>query len=249
MFEELRKSFGENLRERLTSPFYGSFVISWCLWNWKVWYVTVFVDSGLLFQKENILKVDYIVGQYQWNLGWHFVWSISHLIVLPLISAYVAVFWLSKVTHWFYKKSLDTEKMNELAKEKKEGELLEAKRKRLTTAGDVLKIEGDVLKKEQEVQNIKSENLQEEWDDEYEKFKRNSLFRSFSSIKDVIYKREGRTNDFLGNILNTSVKAFADSHDLIKMNIGNGGERVSLTEKGKYFMKRYIEDSENSLRN
>lgn len=45
------------------------------------------------------------------------------------------------------------------------------------------------------------------------------------------------------------MKAFADSHDLIKMNIGNGGERVSLTEKGKYFMKRYIEDSENSLRN
>ena len=62
MFDEAKKSLEKNLGEKLVSPFWGAFIASWLVWNWRVWYVTFFVDSDLLMQSKSVLKIDYLLS-------------------------------------------------------------------------------------------------------------------------------------------------------------------------------------------
>ncbi len=45
MIEDLKKSIGSTLYERVSSPFYGALFISWSICNWKLFYVTFFIKG------------------------------------------------------------------------------------------------------------------------------------------------------------------------------------------------------------
>lgn len=45
MFDELKKSISAILYERTTSPLFGSFILSWTVWNWKIFYITLFISE------------------------------------------------------------------------------------------------------------------------------------------------------------------------------------------------------------
>ena len=60
MINELKKSINAALYERAVSPLYGTFLITWSLWNWKIIYLTFFVSEN----KLEINKIDYIVANY-----------------------------------------------------------------------------------------------------------------------------------------------------------------------------------------
>lgn len=79
MWSEFKKSVSSIFEERITSPFYGSFIFSWIIWNWKIIYLTIFVSQDNI-QPSN--KIDFILQNYA---NW---W---HLIVLPFVSAVVLV--------------------------------------------------------------------------------------------------------------------------------------------------------------
>jgi hypothetical protein len=71
---DLKKSVESVFTERISSPFYGTFILSWVIWNWQPIYLTVFVDQRLIAPKT---KLEYIVQNYA---NW---W---HLLILPLVS-------------------------------------------------------------------------------------------------------------------------------------------------------------------
>lgn len=73
---EFTNSINKIINERLTSPFYGALVIAWLLINWKIVYLTLFVDGDKLSK----LKIDYIIENY--SDYWHVLW-------LPLISTFL----------------------------------------------------------------------------------------------------------------------------------------------------------------
>ena len=50
------KSVNSILKERLTSPLFGTLIITWLVSNWEIVYVTLFVSEKYL--KEN--RIDYI---------------------------------------------------------------------------------------------------------------------------------------------------------------------------------------------
>ncbi len=54
--EDIKKSLMNVLNERIASPLWGTFIITWLVCNWKIWYVTLFVDSN----KLDITKLQYI---------------------------------------------------------------------------------------------------------------------------------------------------------------------------------------------
>ena len=73
MFSELRKSTNAILFERVTSPLFGTFIVSWLIWNWKIVYLTLFVSESNI--EGN--KIDYIASNYC---------DIHVLVTYPLIS-------------------------------------------------------------------------------------------------------------------------------------------------------------------
>lgn len=234
IIDEARESLKENLKNRIASPFYGAFIISWLAWNWEVWYVTFFVDSDLLLKTEDILKVDYISAIYKWSSFWDATYSLSHIFILPFLSALAIVYLMPEITCKFYDKSLETENKNKLAKNKQGRAFLEA-------IGEKLDAEKTILIKQAEVkkEKIKSEKSQEEkWDEEYKNFKSGKYYNSFKSIKEIVYGND----NWVGESISFNVRAYFDSNGIIQNFKGNSS-RIELTEKGKYFMKKYSEEN------
>jgi len=89
MFDETKKSVESILSQRLTSPFYGTLIISWLIWNWKIIYLTIFVSDDKITGN----KIEYIVANC--NDPWH-------LVYYPLISTAAILLLLPFVTNGAY---------------------------------------------------------------------------------------------------------------------------------------------------
>lgn len=85
---EINKSVKSLLNDRLRSPFYSAFIVSWLGWNWRIFYYLLCDDSSLrIVDRLNIIEIEY-VGLNQ-NLFFPLVTS---LIVLILGSVFNIVF-------------------------------------------------------------------------------------------------------------------------------------------------------------
>ena len=56
MIANLKKSLSAILYERTSSPFYGTLIVSWLVWNWKIIYLTFFISED----KIELDKISYI---------------------------------------------------------------------------------------------------------------------------------------------------------------------------------------------
>ena len=229
---EVTNSMKDNLVDKFSSPFWSSFIISWCLWNWKFFYITFLIDSELLFQKNNILKLDYIINSYQ-----GFFWSIGELIIFPLISCSLIVYQLPKLTIKFYEKSLDNGNEEKLIRVTKEKAFLDEERNRVETV--------EILKKEENIERMQSAKSQERrWEEEYLMFRASKYYKDFSFIKESIYNYAGRVKwrddrDIIGQEykISSDAMAYFDVNGIIE--IKPSGENIGLTNKGRYFMKKF----------
>lgn len=91
MLSDLKKSTNSTLYQRVTSPFFGTLIISWCIWNWRIIYLTVFVGRDEL----PINKIDFITNNYfePDNLYWYpIISTVILLTVIPFI--YNGAYWL-----------------------------------------------------------------------------------------------------------------------------------------------------------
>lgn len=52
MLKEAWDSFKENIKERVTNPFLGTFVLVWIVHNWKVVYAFFFFDKEYNLEKK-----------------------------------------------------------------------------------------------------------------------------------------------------------------------------------------------------
>ena len=106
MFSEAGKSFKKIFEERITSPLYGSFILSWAIWNWKIIYLTVFVSQEYI---KPLTKIDYIIIHY---INW------CNLIWYPFISAIVLIGLIPLLANQAYRVNLYYEKQRRNWKEK-----------------------------------------------------------------------------------------------------------------------------------
>ncbi len=59
MLDEIRKSVHSMLYERLATLFFGTLVVAWLIWNWKIVYLTLFINSHLVGNKIKYIEDNY----------------------------------------------------------------------------------------------------------------------------------------------------------------------------------------------
>lgn len=73
MLTEVKKSFNEIIYERTTSPLFGTLIISWLIWNWRIIYLTFFISEEKIVEN----KITFILTNYS---------DIHHIVTFPLLS-------------------------------------------------------------------------------------------------------------------------------------------------------------------
>lgn len=90
---------GEIIQDRLFSPMYFYFLISWIVTNWKFVYTLLFVDEETILKTQRILKMEYMAQMYHLDFS-----SALHLFVVPALSSFIFVWWISLLSNKFYRK-------------------------------------------------------------------------------------------------------------------------------------------------
>lgn len=75
--EDLKNSLISVFKNRITNPLTGTFIISWVIWNWKIFYLTFFVSEKSIITEKIATKIDYILEHCS---------DICNLLVYPLLS-------------------------------------------------------------------------------------------------------------------------------------------------------------------
>lgn len=245
MIEDLKKSFSAILYERTTSPLYGTLLLSWSIWNWKIIYVTFFVSENKLNTDKTHYanKIDYIVMNCsdEWNLIWFPLISTSILLtIIPFISN--GAYWLSLI---YNKWKLD--KKNEV-ESKRLLTLEQSIELREQISEQETKFEKLLANKNLEIEQLKSltqKSLDETLNSKSNKNKSNEEFKELAEriknnpndllkYKDIVTRIQNSNYADDSNRKNTEVIHLLESYDVIE-NIGNG--IYKYTNKGKDFLR------------
>jgi hypothetical protein len=235
---DLTTSLKEIFNERISSPFYGSLIVSWLLWNWKILYVTFFIDQSRLGDATN--KIDYILKHCD---------SPWYLAVFPLLSTAVIVLLMPYVTNgssWVTER-FDTWRINK--KNEVQGKRLltveESLQLRIEIQNQEEKYSSIIVKKDSEILTLKQEitllskpkvsstltNKKVTLAEEFKVFLDNDKVSKYmEQVAEQI-----RTSYGLQNIPK-EVLNYYEGYDIIEPS----GSFYRLTEKGKYFLKEYL---------
>lgn len=112
--KEVGKDISDTMKERLFSPMYFYFILAWLITNWQFVFSFFALDQKYL----RVLKVDYLASFYQFDSILNITVSLLKLLVIPAISAFVVVWYLSIWAEKFYKKTYQSKMNKEVIKRK-----------------------------------------------------------------------------------------------------------------------------------
>jgi hypothetical protein len=104
IFKESYKDISEVIKERIFSPMYFYFIVSWLITNWQFAYTFLFLDPKIIFELKKTDKISFLESFYSMDLWLPAIWSIARLFIIPAISAFIIVWCFSKVSEAFYEK-------------------------------------------------------------------------------------------------------------------------------------------------
>ncbi len=229
------------LKERFGSLMYGTFIASWCIWNWTALYITFFLDENLIFQKFNRLKVEYLVYLYRksyiFGINFEGFWTkFTYLFLGPFISTLIIIWILSWLDRIFQRKGCDNRfksKQIEIA-HKIRSQTLEYKELR----SENLEYGQQIEKIKREKEFFKELPNERKWDIEYENLKDDRGFdEKMARLQQLLYHDNGYITDLTNSSGGSGLLAFYDVNQLIEKRDVN---HVQPTEKGKYFIKKSL---------
>jgi hypothetical protein len=239
--DEIYKSIGEAIRNRATTALVGTYSIFWSIYHWQGIYTSLFVSEDHIFEKFHMLKNEYVntyffglhgFGDSQYYLG----------ILIPLALTFIFIWVLPEFLfiHAF-KKERDYKTAKRKIVLKAEADIQKIKTTLANESSKALDAEIVRIEKEQEIKQL---NPSKEFELEYEEFKQNSDYQDLEEIIEAVYEHQGNFKEYSnGNILydpKVSKEALALAHSNGLININNNAETIDLTEKGKFFVSRFL---------
>ena len=250
MIDDFRKSIKLILSDRLSSPFSGAFLISWCVWNWRIAYFLFASDATMSFEtKLSFIESNYL--NYQHNLILPFISAIFLITIYPFLTTGSLWIWL-KFRKWQVDLKNQIDKQQLLTLEQSVSIRLE-----LEEYQD--KIDRLMRVKNEELQKLRVENEQlrmlnqnrpvekrkitapiqtsdQRYDEDFEEFLSNSEVVSyFPTIMDAVQNSSWITTDLApGHVL-----SYYTSNDIITRRDPKES-KYDFTAKGKYFVKQFL---------
>lgn len=248
MFDDVNKSVKAVLYERTTSPFFGTLILSWLVWNWKIVYLTFFIsEENLSINKVDFIQLNYCDEQYL--ILYPALSTILLLTIIPFASN--GSFWLSlQFNQWkkaqkniIEKKQLLTleqsiELRQELMDEESKFEKLLAKKDlEIKQLKQIIDEQSPGLREETRIKETLSDATRE-----MEKLREMAIEFKVEPQKLEAYNSIIRKINEGDRLISLSVNEIEmvsklTSFDLIK-NLGNA--RYSVTDIGREFMKQMM---------
>jgi YesN/AraC family two-component response regulator len=250
MIEETKKSIQSILYQRVSSPFYGTLIVSWLIWNWKIIYLTIFVSE--VFFKES--KIDFITKNYS---------DINHLAWLPLTSTIILLTVFPFITNGAYwldilfnnwrenkKNTVENKKLLTIAQsinlreqiihmEKKVDSLLADKNTEIEQMKLIIRNHTKTESKNENVDNIKDDNKSSDIRRFVQTIKDNEKLKiAFKTINNYIIG--GYTGLIKAEEVGPEILGYYLSNDLIEK---NSDRTYKWTENGKEVSKIILNES------
>jgi hypothetical protein len=233
---ELADSIAESIRKRVVSASLGTYLFFWCVFHWQGLYTTLFVDQQLILDKTGLLKNDYVSQSF---FSWH-GWETLLGYVGPLALTVLFIWPIPKYILIHAYRQEQRHKIDRRRVKIEEEEKLEIKKEKLAIQTQkTLEAEIDVAKVEKRAVSQDPTIL---WRKEYDALQKSGLVTILPDIAESVYKGGGRVmkhfdkdiGEWVGANLSKDSIAIAHTNDLITIK----DERISLTEKGKYFLSQ-----------
>ncbi len=233
--------------EKTSSPLYFTYIGFFIVWNWKFFQI-IFLESADLFYSP---KIEYIENTLYFHSGltYQFVpiidWILNfawHLIP-PAALTYFAIVYFPYIQKWALEKYLGNRFERRRMFETKQREydewiLAQEKERTKTTKSLAVEKKTQVEEKKKIEKNVTDE---ERWEAEYKKQLGTLLNKGFADVLRTIYKEDGEIIDYSGSRnLGPGPLGFADANGLIEFGKGAHGDKIKLSEKGRFFAREFL---------
>lgn len=246
MLEEFKKSIQSVLYERISSPFSGAFVLSWLVWNWKLIYYIITVESKIPFDT----RVQFIQSNY-------IIWEVT--LLYPVLSAaFFVIFYPFITTGAMYIWLKHKKWQNEIRDEIEKKQLLtfeQSTELRFQIRSQAEKFEKMLQEKDEEIKLLKekekldpeknsvisvpeisnSENTSYDIAEFSEIYKSPYVQNHFGELHSFVMRKR----DLIGNVPNETI-SLLDSYGII-VESDSFPRQYVFTSKGKRFIKWYFE--------
>lgn len=226
---ELTDSIVIASEERITSPFYGYFVISWIIVNWRLIYIAFFVRGEDIFKKTNLLSNEYLFFNIP---SFRTVGYWLDFLIYPFIAT-LFIFWLMPyITRIYFLKNIRNKKALKLIELNENKEIKKEEKELVVAEKNLIKEE---VEKAKQIKRAIIEAPEVLWLKEYEQFVKNNLFYEFKKVMQKVYQIDSQVT------LSASMVAFLDLNDI--GSVAGWQQNVTLTDKGKFFARRFLENN------
>lgn len=233
---EVLKSY---LRDKTKSSLVLYYAVFWMSYHWQAVCALLFVDESVIYKKFGMLKNEYIYKYFFDFNGlpnnWlHIAWIILGYII-PFVLAILAIWVLPLITNKAYRKELEDRINRRVFKAEAEARLEDAKRRGIEEQAKTVEAEGDLAKKQA---SLSRDNPEIQWKKEFERLSLDiDVGAFFERVKKCVYEHGGLIRTVNGSrYMNADDLQVLDIYGLAVSN----RQAISLTDKGKFFMRLAI---------
>lgn len=227
----------EYLKRRANSTFLTAATAFWIIFHWEGICTLLFTDQQFIMDKYGLLKNEYL-NQYFFGFRiqedvWGWLYEII-IFLAPFVLAYLYVWWLPKfVTNPCYKRETEFKVDRRIIKLQADEKVAEQSAKK--TKAEVAEV-NEQTKLTEARRKAVEKNPETKWQQDFRTFQKEiATWRIvMDNLTNLIYEHQG---DADYSSIEPDEIMICDVNGLI--NIDTSHNRATLTEKGKFFLKKY----------
>ena len=211
--------------------------LGWLLvFHVDVIFIALFLDQSLIYEKTGLLKGEYILSYItHFGIWWTIIIEMARISLAALMTYLMIWVVPSLVNEKSYKKELEAEYSLRKMKIKKDEELNQKEEKVVKKQMENIEAEKKVVVEKSKLEDTPKFVL---WDVDFQNFKYLPIFNEFEEIISCIYEYHGEPGNMPSfRIPSSRILAYLNSNGVLDIKSGT----ISLTDKGRYFVKKYTE--------